>query len=139
MADGTFKLKLVTPRGLEREEEVSSVSLPSSQGEIGVLPQHAKYTGLLGTGILAFTPATSSESVRVVISGGFCTFSDNTLSVLADSVDTPESVAGGAYSSEREKLLEVMKSSGPQDTEWVIAQSKLARIDAIDRLIGTTH
>ncbi len=84
MAD-TFRLRIFTPEGLLREEVVSSVTLPSTHGEIGVLTKHTKYTGVLGSGALTFT-VPSGEKNKIEIAGGFCTFSAETLVILADSV-----------------------------------------------------
>lgn len=82
-----FKLKILTPVGVVLEEEnVTSVSVPSSEGEIGILPGHVKYSGLLGTGILKYN-SNSSKPHKVSVSEGFCNFSDNELVILADKAE----------------------------------------------------
>lgn len=79
MADNqTFNLKIVAPEGIIAERSVSSVQLPGADGEIGVLPRHCNYTGLLKAGMVRI----DSESFE--IRGGFARFADNTLTVLAD-------------------------------------------------------
>jgi|GEM_PF-1580785 len=83
-----FELKVFTPVGLALEASVTAVSLWTSDGQIGILPNHAKYMGLLGTGTLEFVNDTpSKEKTRVQVAGGFCSFANNTLSILADSVE----------------------------------------------------
>lgn len=84
MAD-SFKLRIYTPAGLLHEDVVTSVTLPSSNGEIGVLPRHCKYTGVLGSGNLNYTTP-AGDKKKITLSGGFCTFNTDTLEVLADSV-----------------------------------------------------
>jgi F0F1-type ATP synthase epsilon subunit len=77
---------------------------------------------------------------KLVVSGGFCTFSEGVMTVLADSVDTAETVDRQGYAKERDALIEQMKGGGDIDPQWLLAQEKLARIDAIDRLLSqTTH
>jgi hypothetical protein len=62
------------------------------------------------------------------------------MTVLADSVDTAETVDRQGYAKERDALIEQMKGGGDIDPQWLLAQEKLARIDAIDRLLSqTTH
>ena len=79
-----YKLKILTPVGVVLEEEqVVSANLTSSDGEIGILPGHVKYTGLLGTGQLKYTTSSNKQG-KVSISEGFCKFSDDVLTVLAD-------------------------------------------------------
>ena len=87
MAAESFELKVFTPVGLALEATVTSVTLQGSDGQLGILPGHANYLGLLGTGPLEYTVAGTSGSKRIGIEGGFCTFASNTLSVLADSAD----------------------------------------------------
>lgn len=137
MASDSFLLKIVTPRGLDRQVEATAVTLPSARGEIGILPGHATYNGLLGIGIMAVTENSGVVS-KLVVSGGFCTFGDGVMTVLADSVDTLETVDRQGYAKEREALLEEVKGGGDVDPLWRLAQEKLARLDAIERLLSQT-
>ena len=135
----TFKLRIFTPAGLLLDDQASSVYFPSSNGEIGILPNHTQYTGLCGTGILSYSPdgsAGQGSSKRLVISGGFCTFRGESMTILADAVYRADTVDSG-YASERQKHADTLKS--PLDTaslEWQVAKEKLARIEAIDELLG---
>ena len=85
MADAKFRLRVFTPAGLILDEETESVKLPAADGEIGVLPQHTKYSGLLGEGTLEFTSGAGVR--RITVSGGLTQFAHNTLTVLADKVE----------------------------------------------------
>jgi len=133
MAD-SFTLKVFTPAGLLVEAVVTSVSLPTSQGEVGILPQHVNYVALLGTGILQYAMA-SGQSAKLVIAGGFCSFSDEHLTVLADAVDAPENVDRSTYGAERANLQKVLQGGDSSDPQWAVAQQKLARIEALDQLV----
>lgn len=135
MSNEAFALKIVTPRGLEREVEATAVTLPSANGEMGVFAGHVKYNGLLGIGLMTVTE-TSGGTSHLVVSGGFCTFADGVMTVLADAVDTADSVDRQGYAKERDQLLERSKGGGEIDPQWSLAQEKLARIDAIDRLLS---
>ena len=48
----TFKLKIITPRKIVAEQEVNSVTVPSVDGEITVLPHHTRLFSLLNEGII---------------------------------------------------------------------------------------
>jgi ATP synthase F1 epsilon subunit len=135
MASESFTLKIVTPRGLEREVQATAVALPGARGEIGVLPGHVKYNGLLGVGIMSITD-TAGATTHLVVTGGFCTFTDETMNVLADAVDTLDSVDRQSYGKDREALQEQLKGGGESDPQWILAQEKLARLEAIDRLLS---
>jgi F0F1-type ATP synthase epsilon subunit len=52
-----FRLKIFTPAGLVLEDSAREVKLPTEAGEIGILPQHARYCGILGNGQMEYLPA----------------------------------------------------------------------------------
>ena len=91
MSDGTFQLKVFSGRGLEVEATVRSANVPSEGGELGFLPNHCEYVGLLSTGIGEYIAASGgSTAQKFIASGGIVTFSNNVLTLLADTVDLPE-------------------------------------------------
>ena len=85
-----FELKVYTSAGLFLIDIVKDVRLPSSEGEIGILPFHCYYTATLGKGILSYVDADSGETRRLGISGGFCNFAEDTLTILTDQVQEIE-------------------------------------------------
>lgn len=86
MASNLFKVKVFTPSGLLQEDETDAAQLPTAVGEIGILPQHTNYTGVLSAGEMRYISTRDSKSKSISITGGFCTFGDETLVVLADAV-----------------------------------------------------
>lgn len=64
-----LKLKIVTPERLILEELVDQVSLPTTLGEITVLPDHIPLvTGLISGDVVAFV---NGEHVPMAVVGGF--------------------------------------------------------------------
>jgi F-type H+-transporting ATPase subunit epsilon len=82
----SFKLKVLTPAGLALEDRASSVKLQTVDGEIQILPQHARYVGLLGQGALEYVSASGAATQTMNLKGGFCSFGPDGLQVLADSI-----------------------------------------------------
>ena len=82
-----YRLKVYTPTGLLLEETVAKVKLNTPTGEISVLPAHCKYTGVLAKGVMEAQIDSSTEVRKVTISGGFCNFDEDCLTVLADSAE----------------------------------------------------
>ena len=130
---GTFTLKVVIPEGVFAEAKVDSVSLPSVQGEIGVLPQHTRYTGIVGTGLLTYTPSGTNTPVSMVVAGGFASFLGETLTVLADSVDSADTPPP-SFASKRSELEKKVAELSMFDPEWEFAKSRLERLDAREKL-----
>jgi F-type H+-transporting ATPase subunit epsilon len=64
-----LKLKIVTPERLVLEEMVEQVSLPTTEGEITVLPDHIPLiTGLTSGDVVAVV---NGEYVPMAVAGGF--------------------------------------------------------------------
>ncbi len=132
MSTDSLKLKIITPQGVVVEEQVSSVKLPSSQGQIGVLPQHERYVSILGIGVIEFE-STETKSVRkIIVSEGFCNVEDDTLIVLADKVIDPNKVKAEDILSEKETAKLVLSNSAPDTAEWKLAGNKLKEIEALE-------
>lgn len=86
MAQESFNLNVYTPGGVLLKESVGEVTMPTAMGEVGILPGHASYTGILAEGRLSYSAGGTKKSVSV--SGGFASFSGSTLTVLADQAST---------------------------------------------------
>jgi len=130
----TFKLEILVPSGKVLETDVESATVPTALGEVGILPRHARLTALLGTGVLNFAGA---QSGKLVVCGGFLNFTGETLQVLADSVDTSESLQGRQHDADRAGLESALKDVDTQTPDWISNRRKLDRIYAIDRLLGS--
>ena len=134
MAD-SFNLRILTPAGTQYQGAVSSVKLVTADGEIGILPGHVKYVGLLGTGVMEFTPVTGTAALKAVVSGGFCRYAGETLEVLADTVDLPETIDRANYAKRRAEFEKIVNSESLDSPDWIAAKEQLSRIEAIEGLV----
>jgi F-type H+-transporting ATPase subunit epsilon len=82
----TFQLNLVSPEKLLFSGQVDQVDLSSVEGDFGVLAGHAPIVALLRPGIV--TAMTGSVSERFVVLGGLAEFSQEELTILADSAES---------------------------------------------------
>ena len=78
-------LEIVTPERLAYSDEVDSVVLPGSEGEMGVLPHHAPLVSTLGVGELRIRKGGSEESFAIV--GGFVQVRPDRVVVMAETAD----------------------------------------------------
>lgn len=136
MSDGTFQLKVFSGRGLEVEAAVRSVSVPSETGELGFLPNHCEYVGLLSTGIGEYVSSTDGASKRFLASGGIVTFSDNVLTLLADTVDLPDSLDLKPLSEDISLLKTQLEGLSLFDPEHEVLSQRVARVEALRTLAG---
>ena len=78
-------LEIVTPERLAYSDEVDSVQLPGSEGELGVLPHHAPLVSMLGVGELKIRKGGAEESFAIV--GGFLQVRPDKVVVMAETAD----------------------------------------------------
>lgn len=82
-----MKLTILSPeRRLATDIDVSVVTLPGSEGQIQVLPEHADMIGTLETGEFNYEPA-SGKKVVGVISSGFFEVREGKVTVTAETVE----------------------------------------------------
>ena len=135
MSDATFQLKVFSGRGLEVEAIVSDATVPSESGELGFLQNHCDYVGLIATGITQYTDAGDSSAKKCLVSGGICTFNNNVLTLLADTVDKPEEIAAAKVSDDELALLEAeLEQLSLYDPAWEVLSQKVARLQALKTL-----
>lgn len=75
-------LKIVTPEKLVIDEKVSEVLVPSSEGELGILPHHVNLMAKILPGELTIKRGEREE--RLAMGGGFLQMVDNTLTIMTD-------------------------------------------------------
>ncbi len=81
----TLHLDIVTPEKPTTSADVEEVSLPASEGEMGVLPGHMPYVTALKPGELRYRKDGKTELLAV--SGGFAEVRGDSVLVLAETAD----------------------------------------------------
>jgi F-type H+-transporting ATPase subunit epsilon len=79
---GTLKLEIVTPEKTAYSEDVEMVTLPGSEGELGVYPNHVPLLTTLNPGELRVLK--SGKETFLAIGEGFVEITASTVSVLTD-------------------------------------------------------
>ncbi|WP_169777465.1 ATP synthase F1 subunit epsilon [Campylobacter mucosalis] len=106
-------LEIVTPQGKIFSDEVNSVVLPGSDGEFGVLPNHASLISLLSSGIIDIENKDKKHDV-VAINWGYAKIDEGKVVVLADGAvyvaGNSESDLANSLQQARE-LIESMSSN----------------------------
>lgn len=76
---------VVTPERALYDGEAASVIAPAYDGLVGVLPRHAPFLSLLGTGDLVLR--TPEGEVRFHVAGGFVQVVENVVRVVAEKAE----------------------------------------------------
>ncbi|XLQ19844.1 MAG: ATP synthase F1 subunit epsilon [Candidatus Moraniibacteriota bacterium] len=85
-----IKIKVITPEQIVCECEAEQVTLPVTDGEVTILPEHRSYIASLQVGEIIAKKGGEEKSIAVF--GGFLEFENNTLTVLADEADRAEDI-----------------------------------------------
>ena len=87
---GTLKLEIVTPEGVAYSEHVEMVTLPGSEGEMGVYPLHAPFMIEIVSGEL--TVRKGGHEVFLAVGDGFAEITGDHVSVLTDMAIKADSI-----------------------------------------------
>jgi len=82
-----LKLTILSPEKKTADQvDVQSVTLPGTEGQIQVLPEHAEMVGILETGPFSYVPV-SGEPLHGVISHGFFEVVGDVVTVMAETCE----------------------------------------------------
>ena len=90
MSNELIKFKIITPERTVHESDVLQVTLPVSNGEVTILPNHRSYIASLKAGEIIVR--TKKDDINISVSGGFIEFAHNSLTVLADTAERAEEI-----------------------------------------------
>lgn len=93
-------------------EDADSVQIPASEGEMGVLPNHAPVLTTLGQGELVIRRAGREE--RFVVYGGVVDVRPNKVTVLADFAESSFALDMEAIDKARESAEKMMREGVPE-------------------------
>ena len=76
-------LEIVTPQGQVFSDDVNSVVLPGSEGEFGVLPNHASLISLLKAGVIDIEDKNKKHDI-VAINWWYSKIDEDKVTIIAD-------------------------------------------------------
>ena len=123
-------LSIVTPEKQLVSEEVDQVNVPGTEGDMGILYDHAPILTVLRSGQLSYEK--EGKTVVLVVSGGYLEVTDNRVTILAETGEFLKEIdleRAERAQAEAEKRLGETDIS---EEEYIETQKKLFR--AIARL-----
>ena len=131
-----MQLDIVTPDRRVVIGDTTDVIIPAIEGELEVLPGHAPFISVLGTGVLTFTQG--GKPVRLMVSGGFVEVADDRVTLMADKAALTEEVE---HELERKQLtsaeeqLQKLGAVATHDETYLRLQAEVDRAVAKISLI----
>ena len=113
MADKMLNLCVVTPEKALFDEAATAVTLPAWDGEIGILPGHARLLAKLGIGELRMKLVGREETL--FIEGGFVQVAADRVTVLTDGACPLQDIDLGEAKSRADGLRQGMHGEAYAD------------------------
>ena len=123
----TLSLEIISPEKLLLSRPVEMVVIPGTEGDLGILPGHAKLvTGLRGGLVDIYENGQLTD--RFFVSGGFAEVTEDRCSVLADEITRKADLDSGYAAAALEKAKAAYDAQDIHDRQGYLA--------ATDRLIS---
>ncbi len=129
--------EIATPERIVYKTQADSITIPTSQGEITVLPHHIPLVALLAPGILTVRRQKNEEYLAV--SGGFIEIQPSSrVVVLADTAERSEELTLEAVEAARDRAAMLMAEKRHIDNESFAAaaaglERELARLKVVHK------
>ncbi|MSR84908.1 ATP synthase F1 subunit epsilon [Candidatus Uhrbacteria bacterium] len=136
----SLHVKLITPDRVLFDQEAISISLPTVDGEITVLPHHAPLTALLIPGIIRLHRSVEDQE-EIAVSGGFIHVEmASQVMVLADTAERGQELDLSIIEQAKQRAQEVMKQTvNKDDVAFANAAAGLQRELARYRVANKHH
>ncbi|MBE2984409.1 F0F1 ATP synthase subunit epsilon [Campylobacter sp. RM9344] len=117
-------LEIVTPQGQVFANDVSSVVLPGSEGEFGVLPNHASLISLLKAGIIDIEDKNKNHDI-VAINWGYAKIDEGKVVVLADGAVYVSGKSESELANALNKAKELIESMSSETNAFAATIAKM--------------
>lgn len=119
----TLKLEIVTPEAVTFSEDVEMVTLPGSEGEMGIYPQHVPLmTQIIPGEIIA---RKDGRDLFLAVGEGFVQITGERVAIMADMAIRAENI-DEAKAEEARRRAEARLAEHLDDEETAMVQAALA-------------
>ena len=125
-----FNLEIISPEKIILSEKVNSVTIPSFEGEMTILPDHIPLITFLRPGIVRIEGSKESE---YFVDEGTVEFSNNTLIILSSTIIPLENVKDENISKMIEDSKALLAKENLSDKAKYIASHKIDTLSKINQ------
>ncbi|WP_295147793.1 ATP synthase F1 subunit epsilon [uncultured Campylobacter sp.] len=120
-------LEIVTPQGQVFSDDVNSVVLPGSEGEFGVLPNHASLISLLKAGVIDIEDKDKKHDV-VAINWGYAKIDEGKVTILADGAVYVAGDSESELANSLNKAKELIESMSSDTNAFASTIAKMENV-----------
>ena len=137
MSQKTIKFEIVTPERVVLKQEALQVTVPTTSGEITILPDHIPLVSVLQPGVIEVKRADNVVEIMSV-SGGFIEVLKDKIVILADTAERAEELNEDRIKEAQKNAEELKKTAKAiDDVEFADVSARLekelARLRAVNK------
>ena len=117
-------LDIITPTKVVLSEEVDEVTIPTTDGEISILPNHVNLLTKIAAGEMVIRKGTKAD--LFAITGGFLEILNSHVNVLADYAIHADDIEVAKVQEAKERAQKAMKEKITEE-DFRVANAELAK------------
>ena len=122
-----IKLEVVTPEKRVVDDQASEITLPGTNGYLGILPGHAPLITEIAVGEIAYKDAQGARHL-LAVAWGFAEVLQEKVTVLAETAEKASDIDVGRAEQARKRAEDALKSNAP-DVDTGEATATLQKAD----------
>ncbi len=127
-----LRLEIVTPEKKIYSDDVESVVIPGSEGELGILTDHVALMTMLQPGELRVLK--DGKELRMAVGSGFVEVSDNKVAVLTDMAVAESDIDDTAAEEAIARAEAALRDNKLNDEEYATVRASLQKSIALVRV-----
>lgn len=124
----TFKLKIVTPKGIYKETDIEILNIRTTAGQMGILASHLPLAS--GLEISEMNYIEKGERKHFSISGGFVYVGEDETTLIVNSIESPEEIDLDRAEASKKRAKDRLSSQSDIDMK----RAEIALKKAITRI-----
>lgn len=117
-------LEILTPEKTILKEEVNQVTVPTTSGEITILPGHVALLSQIGVGELVAKK--DKKEISIALTGGYIEISNDTVSILTNYAVRSEDIEISKAEEAKKRAERIMQEKVSEE-DFAQAQATLAK------------
>ena len=123
-----FRLQIMASDHMVYEGDAQSVTLPTTEGRVGILAHHSNIIMAVVPGDLEYLPSGEGESGRctVIVSDGLLKVENGEVMILVDTAESPDEIDEARAERAAEKAREDLKHANTH-RDIALASAEISR------------
>lgn len=113
MAEKAMRLEVITPERFFYRGDASMVELATTEGEIGVYPEHLPMTMIVAPGVLTITEPDGTKK-KAALMKGFLEITKEAMTILAEVAEWPEDIDAERVQKAKERAKQRLETKESQ-------------------------